>query len=400
MANTSFCFTHTFSTKSSPTKNDIYNLLYKVANTFYKLDLGKVYKVDLLNHYSKSEDSKTVEINIEIEMNMDNLAALKIYNKVYNNQSSVVCSCAKVVYDDPKTWVLWRGKCTDDFDDSYSVMLQKDSPHQNKQILISEWTTGNIIPHVELVEDDDEQEEEADNSALDSSTVKLYEDWANELVEEDNGWGYEQEANKEKMRFYEDWAKELDRKYKEERVQYKYDHLYMIYSPDSEKAASCGYLAHSKKEFEEFYGLYEGNLYWSSPIYSSHAYYLFENVKSNQELPPKGCMFNNNISILNIRVDIDTYEEYSFNVIRTFLRKYVDDIYQLSDPTDDSSEQPPPILLLANLNEQYYSLSCRYDYHFTNLKEEKRKTVSKLISNLKEDLEECGCKTTNMFRWF
>ena len=382
MAPATFTFKHVF--PNEPTDAEIDDILHKIVQTFHQLELGSTHLIGYMMNNAKQWVQDLNEWSmwfiISLDWNSENSAAQAIYDKVYNNSTDTLPSCARVVYDDPHAWVLWSDDNIDkDNYDLFSVTFDQDD-----KFVIREWSSSAVI-----------EPSSPKTPDMEAETITSYEKWRKEVKKMDA----------ETVKFYEDWAEELSKEaegdYTSSSIEeHRYDHLCMEYYPDHARAAPNGYIAYSKKEFIEYYGEFDGNLYWSSNIHSSTAYYLEDGEKKYTEYPPVGCLFNDDLSILNVRIHIYSYEEKLFNTLRTIIRKYVDVLYQMSDPTDDHTEQPPPISLCSNLNDICYTIGCDYDFHFTRLKSEKKRNVFKVVSNLKHDIEHYGCSTTDMFRWF
>lgn len=340
----SFSFSHLFG-DVSPSDSDKKHLANQIVYTFKNLDLGEISEVEM--EQNKVDNTWRFNINVTFtQWNNDNPAARGIVDKVYHGDvDDALPSCAKIVYDDPKTWILWKHKDLSNMDYKYSVNWSDDD--------------------FSLTIDEESAEPQED-------LTKFYEDWADELNQIQSG-------------NYTD------------SVEYRYDLMDMIYDSKSPWSTTYGYIAYSYNDFINYYGEEEGEMRWNSSIYTSYAHTYEGGFMEDEKPPPVGCVFSDNISFLKLQLTVAINSESKFNAIRKMLRKYVDVFHQYAITSDDIADRPPPIKLRADLNENIYMVSCIHDFNYSNLSQEKEKNMFRMLQNLSEY---CAIPDSEMYEWF
>lgn len=346
----SFSFSHITCCDVYPSDSYKKNLANQIVFTFKNLELGEVSEVVM--EQNKVDNTWRFNINVEFsQWNNDSPAACSIVDKVYQCDDDTLPSCAKIVYDDNKTWILWKLKDIPSMDYKYSVI----------------W-----------LDDDFSLTQDVKNK----SDVSL-------------------ETKDDFTKFYEDWADELNQlqicNYSDSFVEYRYDLMDMIYDSESHWSTRYGYIAYSYNDFIDYYGEDEGEMRWNSSIYTSFAYSCECGFMDNEKPPPVGCIFSNNISFLKFHLTACVNDESKFNALRKMLRKYIDVFNQYTIPSDDIADQPPQIKLRANLNENIYMLSCIHDFNYSNLSQEKEQNMIRMLQNLSEY---CTIPDSEMYEWF
>jgi hypothetical protein len=249
----------------------------------------------------------------------------------------------EVVYDnrDPDKWKHWGGDNTwDDDDTQIAIAREKD---------IDEWLT------------------------TDENETDFYENWANELDAATALVGMKNSGNSGVQNTA--WKSN----------EYRYDLSDIAftggiggkygYTPGN------GYTAYTKAEFIAYYGADDGEMRWYSDIYSAHCSFADETYYFDL---PEGCKMKYNISYLLLKLCVFYDNENDFNIGRSILRKYVDSLWSLTDPTDDDKEQKPVINLRADYNSNTFNASCWYEFKYTDLRyNQKCIDVETLVKNFK-----------------
>ena len=143
MAPATFTFKHVF--PNEPTDAEIDDILHKIVQTFHQLELGSTHLIGYMMNNAKQWVQDLNEWSmwfiISLDWNSENPAAQAIYDKVYNNSTDTLPSCARVVYDDPHAWVLWSDDNIDkDNYDLFSVTFDQDD-----KFVIREWSSSAVI---------------------------------------------------------------------------------------------------------------------------------------------------------------------------------------------------------------------------------------------------------------
>ena len=430
----SFYFNYDYGRKDDSLSDVKNNEAYvnHIVETFYKSDLGKIVKV----HDMVSECGRFFIISFNKETwNWSNSLATSIYEKgfpvdtwgckhITNNENTVTFEndagdnwniyltsipdidiktefFGKYSYD-----IIWSINENDEEQETFKInIMEIDKPKSDDEEHLS--NSIYCVDENNLLSckcggcpDNDYSEINIDNNdnkwkhwGGDNSWVEYTTD-DGDVIE----W---MTKEKKEQQFYENWAAELDElsskycgnNWIEKNIwspkEYKYDLMDMKYSPSShgnedDDDDGCklenGYTVYTKDEFINYYGEQEGTMRWNSDIYSAHC--MMEGDSYIHE-PPEGCKLKYNISYLILKVCHKFNNDDDFNISRTILRKYVDKLWSLTDPTDTEINDKPVITLRADYNSNLFSVSCWYNFKYTNLYDNKLKTVENLVKKIK-----------------
>lgn len=411
--------------KASMPEGDTEAYVKHIVDTFYKNDFGKIVKVyDMV-----SECGRFFIITFNKETwNWDNPVATSVYatgfpmdvwecKHITNKEHPVTCKSPT-----GHSWKLFMTSFPD-IDEKpelfgefcYDIMWSINEYNE-------EYETFEIktIPNNTIVSDDNEDDRwkhwGGDNTWWDY-VDDVDDDTQIAIARENDIFELPTFDDEFKERqYYEKWAKELDEtsmkycgntptgnsligKKSLKQPEYKYDLTDISYTSMPHNIEQCvvcakgidggyipdnGYTAYTNKEFIEYYGYEDGEMRWNSDIYSAPC-----NMKglSFVQDPPNGCKLKYNISYLVMNLCAIYTNEEDFNLGRSIIRKYVDALWSLTDPTDEDKEHKPVINLRADYNTNTFNLCCWHDFKYTNLQCDKRKCVERLIINFKSHLQ-------------
>ena len=154
----------------------------------------------------------------------------------------------------------------------------------------------------------------------------------------------------------------------------RYDLMDMIYDPTHYSSEGSGYISYTKSEFTDYYGENAGLCRWNNDLYSS---------SSSKPIPDIYNFESKKVTCVIFDICLSFACEDNFNISRTLMRYYIDELFKLTDPSDDYIVKKPVILMRANLNTNMYYLSSQGDFKFTN----KNKQTTEKIKKQSEKLE-------------